>query len=86
LQNPSEIAGDPFGHLYVVDYNNHHIQIFDGIRRLGALRNRSGEFSHPTSVAISEQGDLYVVDKGNRRVQIFRIVTDEMKVPLKDRR
>jgi hypothetical protein len=31
LQNPSEIAGDPFGHLYVVDYNNHRIQIFDGI-------------------------------------------------------
>jgi DNA-binding beta-propeller fold protein YncE len=73
-------------HLYVADFNNHRIQIFnpvDGsyIRSIGQGRGAGpGQLNGPVSIAalLGPEGgisELYVSDKENHRVSVFDMAT-----------
>ena len=69
------IATDAMGRLYVADFQNHRIQVFDRGRDLvtvlGHRGSEPGAFEHPTDLDIGPDGRIYVVDFGNDRVQVF---------------
>lgn len=69
------IATDAVGGLYVADFQNHRIQVFDRNRNLVTLFGQQGRapgaFEHPTDLNIGPDGRLYVVDFGNDRLQVF---------------
>lgn len=74
---PSAIAQGPDNSFYVVDTDNHRVQVFDKdfnfIRQLGEGRGKTdGKFYYPRGVATdASSGDVYVVDSGNNRIQKF---------------
>ncbi|MCP4482112.1 MAG: DUF5011 domain-containing protein [bacterium] len=72
---PVAVAVDVSSKIYVCDYFNHRVQVFDkdGVHQLsfGSFGSQNGEFVNPTGIAISSSDDIYVVDSGNNRVQIF---------------
>jgi len=76
---PTGIAIDKFGSndIYVVDYNNHRVQVFDEsgtyLRTIGtgSAGSGNGEFNNPLDAVVAPSGDVYVVDQTNDRVQIF---------------
>jgi DNA-binding beta-propeller fold protein YncE len=63
--------------VYVADFYNHRVQVFDRngryITSFGKMGIGSGEFRGPTDVAVSKDGYIYVSDWKNHRVQKFRI-------------
>ena len=69
------IATDPAGRLYVADFQNHRIQVFDRERDLivafGHQGSEPGVFERPTDLDIGPDGRIYVIDFGNDRVQVF---------------
>lgn len=71
----SGVATDAAGRLYVADFQNHRIQVFDEERHLVAVfghrGNEPGAFERPTDLDIGPDGRIYVVDFGNDRVQVF---------------
>ena len=77
--NPSGVALDRTGNLYVVDTGNQRIQKFDAdsnfILKWGSAGNGDGEFdlriSFLADVTVDSLGNVYVADTGNNRVQKF---------------
>ena len=76
----SGIATDDEGRLYVADFENHRIQVFDAERHLLAVFGERGAgrgaFERPTDLDIAPDGRVYVVDFGNDRVQVFAPIED----------
>jgi DNA-binding beta-propeller fold protein YncE len=67
------------GELFVVDRNNHRVQVFrvsDGtcLRQIGGVKGSgSGQFNLPVDVALSpDETELLVVDPANHRIQVCR--------------
>lgn len=75
FNDPSGIAVDALGDVYVADQNNHRIQKFDGdgayLTEWGGLGTGNGDFNTPRDVAVDASGYVYVTDSGNNRVQKF---------------
>ncbi len=76
FHEPSAIALDTFGNLYVADTGNDRIQKFnaDGsyISEVGTFGWDPGQFSQPTGVAVGQGGlEICVADGRNNRIQIF---------------
>jgi DNA-binding beta-propeller fold protein YncE len=73
---PKGIALDAAGNLYVGDWGNHRVQIFDPSGAvsdvIGGFETGPGEFNLPVGVAIDGDGTLFVLDQKNERVQKFR--------------
>jgi DNA-binding beta-propeller fold protein YncE len=69
------IATDAEARLYVADFQNHRIQVFDRDLELvtvfGHRGRKPGTFERPTDLDIAADGRIYVVDFGNDRVQVF---------------
>ena len=61
------------GHLYVCEFGNSRIQIFDPsglpIEILGGPGASPGMLSNPWAIALDSKGNLYVGDAGNHRIQ-----------------
>ena len=61
--------------VYVCDYNNHRIQIFDldlnFVRSIGLRGKGRGEFNAPHDVKFDTAGNMYVAEWGNERVQVM---------------
>ena len=76
--NPTGVAMDNMGHLYVAYSNINCVKKFnmDGslITQLGTgnIFNAEGHFNFPHGLAISKTGQLYVCDRGNNRIQVFK--------------
>ncbi len=73
---PSGIAVDPIGILYVADTGNDRIQTFDTdgeyLSEVGGFGWDAGQFNRPAGVAVGRGGlELYVADGRNNRIQIF---------------
>ena len=82
---PVAVKVDPFANIYVVDNNNHRIQLYcrypsvnstgRTIAGTGVLGSSSTTLQYPAGLALDSQLNLYVSDTSNHRVQKFaRIV------------
>ena len=75
LANPSNLALDSAGNVFVADPGNARIQRFTGAGVFslawGTAGGNKGQFSSPTGVDVDPAGNVYVADRGNHRVQKF---------------
>lgn len=82
LFNPSGVAIDSSGNVYVADTSNHRVRKVDSAGVITTLagtgeRGSSGdggsaaraELHHPKGIAVSSVGEIFVVDSGNDRVR-----------------
>ncbi len=79
FSNPTGLAVDPSGNLYVIDAANRRIQKLDGdgnfLLMWGSEGSGDGQFYFVkyqiAGVAVDSAGNVYVTDSGNYRVQKF---------------
>ena len=61
--------------VYVFDYDNHRIQVFDlnlnFVRFIGSHGQGRSEFNTPQNVKFDTAGNMYVAEFGNGRVQVL---------------
>lgn len=83
LNNPTGLAFDAQGNLYIADRANQRIRRVDAISKTittvagDGTQNFSGEdgpatsaqFNNPSDVGVDGNGNLYIVDQGNHRVR-----------------
>lgn len=74
FRKPSGLACSKDGRLFVSDYMNHRVQVWDEcyIGAWGKEGEREGEFRYPEGMAIDDNSIVYVGDTRNHRVQAFR--------------
>jgi DNA-binding beta-propeller fold protein YncE len=69
------VAVDERDRVYVADFGNHRVQVFDRAGRFlagwGREGARPGEFRRPSGVAVDGRGRVHVCDSLNRRIQRF---------------
>ena len=75
FNNPTSVAVDGAGNVYVADTNNHRIQKFDNagvyVTQWGSRGSGNIQFESPRGVAVDGAGNVYVADTGNNRIQKF---------------
>ncbi|MEQ1947347.1 MAG: 6-bladed beta-propeller [Bryobacteraceae bacterium] len=73
--NPSNIAVDRRGDLYIADTFNQRIQILDAegkfIKSIGTQGDAPGEFIRPKGIAVDSEGHIYVADAEFNNFQIL---------------
>jgi tripartite motif-containing protein 71 len=89
ILNPTHIAFDKRGLLYVVDSEDSAILQFDTfgrfLNRYGAFGSVGVKFNEPKGIAVDSFGDVYVADYGNNRILkmnttggfLFKILSNE---------
>lgn len=72
----TEIAVGPEGRVFVADFYNDRVQVFDPdgtfLTAFGELGDGSGEFGHAMALDVAADGTVYVADFPNDRVQIWK--------------
>jgi uncharacterized protein (TIGR03663 family) len=72
LAQPTGLAVDRQGRVYVADTGNHRIQVFDADgsleQTIGSFGQGEGQFHEPRGVAVDRQGNIYVADTWNARI------------------
>lgn len=75
FKNPSGIACDNTGNVFVADGDNHHVRGFtaDGnpTFTFGTLGQEIGELAFPVGIAVDGNGFMYVSERDNLRVSVF---------------
>ena len=75
FNDPTGIAQDSSGNIYVVDSGNNRVQVFNSsgtyISQFGSYGSSSGQFNGPRGIALDSSGNIYVADNGNNRVEKF---------------
>ncbi|MCF7732297.1 MAG: DUF1573 domain-containing protein [Akkermansiaceae bacterium] len=82
FNNPTGVAVDAFGNVYVADRDNHRVRLVAanglvvtaaGTGMAGYLdgAGNSARFAFPTGVAVDDRGNLYVADYGNHRLRLI---------------
>lgn len=75
LNNPSGIAIDGAGDVYVADTENDRVQKFDSkgkfILQFGGTGDAPGQFFSPQGIAVDRMGNVWVADTLNGRVEEF---------------
>ncbi len=74
FSNPSGIAVDGDGLVYVADSSNDRIQVFQPdatfVRSWGSYGSTTGKFNGPDGIAVDGDGLVYVADSSNNRIQV----------------
>ena len=74
LSNPTDIATDSAGNVYVIDSENDKVQKFTTngtfVKEWNIQRTKASEL-FPTGIATDNAGNVYVIDAGSNRVQKF---------------
>ncbi|MFY7964109.1 MAG: NHL repeat-containing protein, partial [Chitinophagaceae bacterium] len=80
LWNPSGVAIDSSGNIYVADYVNHRIQKWavgattgTTVAGNGISGNAANQLNLPAGVFVDAVGNIYVADKGNHRIQKWAV-------------
>lgn len=72
---PSDIKIDSMGRIYIVDYGNNRIQVFDKsrqfIRTIGVKGKGPADLLNPKRVAFTSNNNIAVLDTYNFRIQVF---------------
>jgi subtilisin family serine protease len=75
FKEPSGIAIDAKGNVWVADAWDKRIQVFDSkgkyLFQFGKSGTGNGEFSSPFGIAIDAEGKVWIADTGNGRVEKF---------------
>lgn len=79
LYSPAGIAVTSDGNIYVSDWGNNMIKVFNSSgaylagwgNSFGNPGSGPGEFAYPEGLALDAAGNLYVADHDNQRIQIF---------------
>ena len=76
FDNPSDVAFDPLGHLYVLDSNRAAIHVFGPKNRLIASvtvpGKEPGALQRPKAFALDAAGRLFVFDESSQRIQVYQ--------------
>ncbi len=74
LNNPSDVALDSQGNLWVADTDNYRVQKFDAngkfLMKFGEYGYQDGQIQKPTGVTVDSEGSVWVID-GTSRIQKF---------------
>lgn len=77
VDQPSDLAIDPTGNIYLVDGVNDRVVVMDshGAFRFtfGKSGTNPGELQHPMGIDISKKGKVFIADTGNHRIQVFTL-------------
>jgi DNA-binding beta-propeller fold protein YncE len=75
FRGPALVATSKQGDIYVSDFHNHRVQIFDKNgqwkQAIGSYGVENGQFNNPMGIVFNSNNDLIVVDQKNHRVEIF---------------
>lgn len=85
LKYPAAVKLDPLGNLYVVDNNNHRVQLYcryptvlsygRTVAGTGVQGSSAVTLTYPSGIALDKDLNIYVADNSNHRIQKFnRIV------------
>jgi DNA-binding beta-propeller fold protein YncE len=73
--NPTGVAVDGSGHVYVADGRSNCMQMYTSsgtdLTQWGSYGSGNGQFAYPIGVAVDSGGLVYVVDFYNNRIQVF---------------
>jgi DNA-binding beta-propeller fold protein YncE len=70
LKDPTGLATDSFGDVYIADAGNQFIEKFDS-RGKALLSFQEGALKHPQSIALDSGGGIYVTDPVRNSVFVF---------------
>jgi DNA-binding beta-propeller fold protein YncE len=75
---PSDLAIDPKGNIYLVDGVNSRVIVVDSngkwkffLGTEGIPGTGKGQFNLPLGIDISDSGKVFIADTGNHRIQVF---------------
>jgi sugar lactone lactonase YvrE len=72
---PTDLALDPQGNIFLVDGVNNRIVAVDRNGRwkfeFGSEGDGKGQFRLPVGIDISDSGKVFIADTGNHRIQVF---------------
>ena len=78
LNTPRGVKIDAYQNVYVVDSNNHRVQLFCANSRTGTTiagtstaSNSATQLSGPRGIAFDSSMNMYISDSGNNRIQKF---------------
>jgi DNA-binding beta-propeller fold protein YncE len=75
LNAPVSLLADTENTLYVMDYGNSRISVFDSngtyLRQIGSFGDGDDQMRFPCDMVIGPDGLLYVSDSLNHRIQVF---------------
>ena len=75
LKNPTGIATDVYGFIFVTEEQNNRVSVFDKynnfLHSFGSKGSGHGQFLLPRGITVSPTGDVYICDSNNERIQIF---------------
>lgn len=76
LGGPADVGIDSDGNLFVPEYHNHRVSVFDAatgayVRSFGSMGNAAGQFNGPVGLHVDGQDRIWVDDALNNRVQVF---------------
>lgn len=75
FDQPTDVALDEAGNIYVTDKGNARVVKFDSeghaLTHWGKQGAAPGEFNFPHSIRVDRNNRVYVADRENRRIQVF---------------
>ncbi len=85
FHTPSHLAIDEEGNIYVTDFLNFRVQVFDRqgnfVRTIGEPGDYPGSMPRPKGIAVDRDNHLYVVDSAFELVQVFDTKTGQVLLP-----